>query len=289
MLRKLAVSAALALVAVAARGQEAPLPLARPETQKVSPAGLARLSATLRRDVDEARHAGVVALVARGGRIVHFEAIGFRDLEARLPMEQDTIVRIYSMSKIVTSVAVLMLMEDGRLNLDDPVDRYLPALANPRVFVGGTADRPILADAKRPVTIRHLLTHTSGYIYGSDGVLGQIWGRVKPLESENLDVFVEKVAKLPLRRQPGEEFEYSISTDILGALVQRVSGQPLGQFLEERIFAPLGIKDTGFVVPATKLDRVAKVYRRNAEGRLVVAEDVIPPTGRGMALSLIHI
>lgn len=266
--------------------QTSPLPTARPETQGVSTAGLARMSAILRRDIDAGRHAGMVALVARNGRIVHFEAMGSRDLEGKLPMEKDSIVRIYSMSKLITSVAVLMLMEEGRFNLDDPVGRYIPELAHPRVFVSGTADAPVLADARQPITIRHLLTHTSGYLYGGDGALGQIYGRTKALDSSDLTQFITKVGTLPLHHQPGEEFDYGISTDILGYLVQVVSGKPFGQFLEERIFAPLGMKDTGFRVPPASLARVAKVYRAGQDGRLVAADDVVSPTrpdgGRGL-------
>ena len=259
--------------------ETAPLPVAQPATQGVSPAGLARLSAILRRDVETGRYAGAVALVARNGRIVHFDAVGSRHLTSRLPMEKDTIVRIYSMSKLITSVAVLMLMEEGRFNLDDPVSRYIPELSHPRVFVSGTTDATILDDARQPITVRHLLTHTAGYVYEyaglSEGTLGQLYGRAKLFDSSDLKEFVSRAATLPLRHQPGEEFAYGINTDILGYLVQVVSGKRLGQFLEERIFTPLEMKDTAFDVPAEKMNRLAKVHGLDKEGRLAVTDEVI--------------
>jgi CubicO group peptidase (beta-lactamase class C family) len=286
MRRVMATLATIAVLALAPGGaawcQSPSLPVARPETQAVSAAGLARLSAILRRDVDAGRYAGMVALLARNGRIVHFEALGSRDLAAQLPMQKDSIVRIYSMSKLVTSVAVLMLMEEGRFNLDDPVSRYVPELAHPRVFVSGTADAPVLADARQPITIRHLLTHTSGYMYGGDDALGQIYKRAKVSESSDLGQFITKAAALPLHHQPGEEFRYGISTDILGYLVQVVSGKSFGQFLDERICAPLAMKDTAFAVPASKMSRLAKVYRLDQDRRLAQADDVVSADGRGM-------
>ncbi len=257
------------------RAEGLPLPVARPEAEQVSAAGLARLDATLRREIELGHHAGMVVLVARNGRIVHFEALGSRDLTAKLPMEKDTIVRIYSMSKLVTSAAVLMLMEEGRFNLDDPVERFLPELAHRRVFVSGTAERPILADAREPITIRQLLTHTSGLSYGGDGEYGKIYEQAKLFESGSLKEFITKVAGLPLRRQPGEEFAYSISTDVLGALVEQVSGDRLGAFLAERVFAPLGMKDTGFDVPAEKMGRLAKVHRAGKDGKLAPTDEVV--------------
>ena len=262
-----------------------PLPVSRPEAQKVSPARLATFSAMLHRDVDAGHHAGIVALVARNGQIVHFEALGYRDTAAKLPMEKDTIVRIYSMSKIIVSVAALTLMEEGRYNLDDPVSLYLPELAHPRVLVGGTADQPLLADARQPITIRHLLTHTAGYVYGGE-VLGPIYERAKLWESANLKEFVAKAATLPLHHQPGEEFDYGINTDVLGALVEVVAGKPLGECLRERVFAPLGMSDTGFDVPADKMARLAKTHRADKDGHLAPTDEVLsaawPEPGRGM-------
>ncbi len=264
-----------------ASAQASALPTSRPEEQGVSSAGLTRLSATLRLEVAEGRYAGIVALLARNGRVVYFEALGSRDLAAGLPMETDTIVRIRSMSKLVTSAAVLMLMEEGRFNLDDPVSGYIPELSHPQVLTGGTVDAPILSPARQPITIRHLLTHTSGYIYEGDDTLGRIYARARLFESADLEELVRKTATLPLRHQPGEEFAYGISADILGCLVERVSHQPFGRFLEERIFAPLGMEDTSFDVPADKIRRLSKVYRLGPDRRLVITDEY-GEAGRGM-------
>ena len=175
---------------------------------------------------------------------------GKRDLEAGLPMEKDTICRIYSMSKIVTSVAVLTLLEEARFRLDDPIGDYLPELARMKVLTGGTAEKPLLADAKTPITIRHLLTHTSGLTYDfGDGTIDKIFRQVKPFDVSSMGEFVERVSRLPLAHEPGERFTYGVSTDVLGALVEKVSGRSLAEFLEERIWRPLGMKDTGLRRP----------------------------------------
>jgi CubicO group peptidase (beta-lactamase class C family) len=230
---------------------------------------LGRLHAEIGRFVTEGKHAGAVSLVARNGKIVDWQTYGKRDLEAGLPMEKDTICRIYSMSKIVTSVAVLSLLEEARFKLDDPVGNYLPELARMKVLTGGTPEKPLLADAKAPITIRHLLTHTSGLTYDfGDGTIDKIFRQVKPFEASSMGEFVERVSRLPLAHEPGERFTYGVSTDVLGALVEKVSGRSLAEFLEGRVWAPLGMKDTGFGVPQAKRARLAKVYERGPDGKL---------------------
>ena len=230
---------------------------------------LARLHAEVQRFVDDGRHAGAITLIARNGRIVDWQTYGKRDLEAGLPMEKDTICRIYSMSKIVTSVAVLILLEEARFRLDDPIGDTLPELARMKVLTGGTAEKPLLADAKTPITIRHLLTHTSGLTYDfGDGTIDKIFRQVKPFDAASMGEFVERASRLPLAHEPGERFTYGVSTDILGALVEKVSGRSLAEFLEERIWRPLGMKDTGFGVPEAKRGRLAKVYEKGPEGKL---------------------
>jgi CubicO group peptidase (beta-lactamase class C family) len=221
--------------------------------------------------VETGKHAGLVVLVARDGRIVDWQAWGLRDRERNLPMERDTIVRIYSMSKIVTSVAVMQLFEEGRLTLDDPVEKYLPGLAKQKVWAGGTAKKPILVKAKRSVTIKDLLTHTSGYRYAnmySKGELDDLYAAAKLTEAKTLDEAVEKLSKLPLAYQPGERFAYGLGLDILGAVVEKVSGQPFAAYVEEHVTRPLGMKDTGYGVPAEKRDRLATVYTPGKTGAL---------------------
>ena len=265
-----ALLAALALPASAAAKPPAPpLPLATPDSQGMSAERLERLHAGMARFVDDGRHAGAVSLVARNGKIVDWQTYGKRDLETGLPMEKDTICRIYSMSKIVTSVAVLSLLEEARFRLDDPVGDYLPELARMKVLTGGTAAKPLLADAKTPITIRHLLTHTSGLTYAfGDGVIDKIFRQVKPFDASSLGEFVERVSRLPLAHEPGERFTYGVSTDVLGALVEKLSGRSLDDVLQERVWRPLGMKDTGFGVPEGKRERLAKVYEKGPDGRL---------------------
>jgi CubicO group peptidase (beta-lactamase class C family) len=242
---------------------QSPLPVSTPAAEGFAPDRLARLDARLKEIVDTGQYAGLVALVARDGRIVDWQAWGSRDRERNRPMERDTIVRIYSMSKIITTVAVMQLHEQGRLKLDDPVEKYLPALAKPKVFAGGTARKPVLVAAKRSVTIKDLLTHTSGYRYSniySKGTLDDLLAAIKLEEATSLDDVIARVAKMPLAFQPGDRFAYGIGLDILGAVVQKISGQPFADYVVEHICAPLKMVDTGYSVPEAKRDRLSKVY-----------------------------
>lgn len=264
-----------------------------PEAKSVSDVGfdtdrLEVAHATTKRFVDDGRHAGIITLLARNGAIADVQTYGFRDVAGKLPMTRDTICRIYSMSKIITSVGVLVLLEDGRLNLEDPVATHLPELMDLRVMTGGTAEAPQLERLRRQVTIKHLLTHTSGLIYDFDGddPLHRLYKRADLWSGPGLGDFISKVGRLPLRHQPGDQFTYGINTDVLGALIERVSGKAFGAFLEERIFGPLGMKDTGFDVPVGKMDRLAKTYRHGPDGKgLVEAEPMLgawAESGRGV-------
>jgi CubicO group peptidase (beta-lactamase class C family) len=279
-------TALVLLLPVVATAQ--PLPLGEPEALGFSPERLATMESSLERFVTEGQHAGVVWLVARRGEVVSTGAHGLRDREAGLPMETDTIVRIYSMSKIVTSVAALILFEEGRFDLDDPVSHFLPELASMQVKTGGTADRPLLATARDPITLGHLFTHTAGFYYDfvDDPVLAELFKRAKLAEAKDLEEFVKRGAALPLKHQPGEAYTYGINTSILGRVVEVVSGQRFGEFLQERIFEPLGMPDTRFSVPAEKRDRLAKIYQME-EGKLVAVDAVFatrPEEGRGPEL-----
>jgi CubicO group peptidase (beta-lactamase class C family) len=283
-----AITLTLGLVLVTAVGAQ-PLPTASPESEGFSAERIARVHAMLREHVDSRRHAGVVSLIVRHGKILDWQTYGSRDLAAKLPMEKDTIVRIYSMSKVISSVAVMILHEEGKLKLDDKVGKYLPALAKMQVFAGGTVKKPRLVDARREITIKDLLTHTSGLIYGfGQEPIDEIYRDAKLLESPSMDAFVAKLATLPLAFQPGERYSYGLSIDVLGAVVEKVSAMPFERFVEERITRPLGMTDTAYDVPEAKRSRMAKVYTLDKANALVeVAEDqlagVYAEPGRGFA------
>ncbi|PYM16047.1 MAG: serine hydrolase [Verrucomicrobia bacterium] len=278
---------ALLLTFVLTVATRAQLPVTSPGRAGFDPARLEVLHAITKRFVDEGQHAGAITLLARKGRLADFRTYGYRDLEKKLPMERDTICRMYSMSKIITSVGTLVLFEEGRFNLDDPVSRYLPEMKDMKVMTGGTADAPQLEPLKRPITIKHLLTHTSGLIYDFDGddELHKLYQRADLWSGPGLSDFIAKVGKLPLKHQPGDAYTYAINTDVLGALIERVSGKTFGAFLDERLFRPLGMKDTGFDVPPEKMNRVAKTYKHGPDGKFVEAEPLVntwPEAGRGI-------
>jgi CubicO group peptidase (beta-lactamase class C family) len=248
-----------------------PLPLSPAEEQGLSPQRLALLHSRVKGFVDNGQHAGIVSLIARNGRIVDWQAWGERDRESKLPMEKDTIFRVYSMTKIVTSAAIMQLHERALLRLDDPVEKYLPALAKRQVMTGGTAESPELVPAQRPVTIKDLLTHTSGYVY--PGMFGKapadgFYQRAGVVDATTLDQFIERLSQVPLVHQPGERFTYGLSTDVLGAVVAKVSGQPFDVYVAEHITGPLKMVDTAFEVPAAKRARLAKVYTTAKGGAL---------------------
>ena len=271
-------------VAVSVRAQ---LPNTSPKAAGFDPARLEVLRQTTKRFVDQGQHAGIITLLARNGKIVDFQTYGYRDVEKRLPMERETICRMYSMSKIITCAATLVLLEEGKFNLDDPVAKYLPELKEMKVWTGGTQEAPKLEPLKRPITIKHLLTHTSGLIYDFMGEdeLTKLWRSADLWTGPGLSNFIAKLGKLPLKHQPGDAYTYGVNQDVLGALIERVSGKTFGAFLEERIFGPLGMKDTGFDVPEAKMNRLAKTYKNGADGKFVEDKPLIetwPEPGRGI-------
>lgn len=248
-----------------------PLPIGAAEREGFSPERLSRMHARLKEFVDAGKHAGIVSLIARNGQIVDWQAWGHRDREARLPMEKDTLFRVYSMTKLITSTAIMQLHERALLKLDDPVDKHLPALAKRQVMIGGTAEAPQLEPAKRAITIKDLLTHAAGYIY--PGMFGKspidgIYEAAGVAKAQTLDEFVERLAKVPLQHQPGERFSYGVNTDVLGAVVAKVSGLSLEQYVAEHITGPLKMADTAFDVPTSKRARLARVYSLNKAGVL---------------------
>jgi CubicO group peptidase (beta-lactamase class C family) len=242
-----------------------------------SPDRLSRIRPVMQRYVDEGRFSGILTMIARKGQIIHRECVGMRDLEMGKPIQEDTIFRIYSMSKMITSVAAMMLYEEGCFRLHDPISAFLPEFKNIQVAEKDTYGQWRLVPAVRPITIRNLLTHTSGLSYGGDPenlgdkILNEKVGPLSAVRGENaLRDLVHGIAASPLHHQPGEIFHYGVSTDVLGRLVEVVGGKPFGEFLRKRIFEPLNMEDTSFYVPAEKLDRFACMYGPLEENGSVV-------------------
>jgi CubicO group peptidase (beta-lactamase class C family) len=245
------------------------LPSGAPQKLGFDADRLERLHRGMKRFVETGRHAGVSLLLVRDGQIADTFATGFRNREMDLPMTRDTIVRIYSMTKIVVSVAALTLLEEGKLGLLDPVTEYLSQFRDLRVFAGGTARDPKLVPLERPLTIQHLFTHTSGFIYEAPGEpIEEFYRPVYEEHCESLEHLVNLLARVPLKWQPGIQFEYGFSTDILGRVVEIVSGQRLDQFLNERVLGPLKMSDTGYSVDASRKERLANVYEQGTDGAL---------------------
>ncbi|QNE07508.1 serine hydrolase domain-containing protein [Croceicoccus marinus] len=238
---------------------------------QLSPEKLERITALLQDYARQGRIAGAVVKIRQDGRDVYSQAVGWRDREARAPMREDTIFRIASQSKALTSVAVMMLMEEGRLLLNDPVGKFLPEWQQTSVAVprdGGGYD---IVPADRAITIRDLLTHTAGISYGY-GPAADAWREAGITDwyfadrDEPVSAVVARMAALPMDRQPGEAFVYGYNTDILGVVVEKISGQTLDAFLRERLIDPLGMTDTSFYLPDDKADRLAVVYADEDEG-----------------------
>ncbi len=249
------------------------LSLVKPEKVGVSSEGLDKIAPKLQEYIDDGHLPGFLTVVAKNGKIVHFQPLGMRDVENKKPIEADTIFRIYSMSKPITSVAVMILYDEGKIKLDDPVEKYIPAFKNMKIF---NKEQTETHDAKNKMTIKHLLTHSSGLTYG--------WGN-KPVDKHyaELKIFqkgsglsdmVEKLAKIPLVFEPGERWNYGVSTDVLGYLVEVVSEMPFEKFLQTHIFQPLGMVDTAFSVPKAKVERFAALYRPTEAGGLRLARNV---------------
>jgi CubicO group peptidase (beta-lactamase class C family) len=263
-------------------------PAATPESVGLSSERLQRLRAAMQQYVDEGRIAGVVTYVARNGRLALLEAFGKADVEADLPMRKDTIFRVASQTKAFTSVAAMMLVEEGRLGLADPVSRYVPAFKKTTVALppppGAVPGSPVtVVPAKREITIHDLLTHTAGISYG-DGPAAALWkaagiqGWYFADRSEPVSAVVERMAALPMDAQPGEKFVYGYNTDILGVVVEKVSGMTLAEFFQKRITRPLGLPDTQFYLPPAQKDRLAVVYAAK-DGKIERATD--PKVGQG--------
>jgi CubicO group peptidase (beta-lactamase class C family) len=271
---------ALTLSSASSAQRAASPPNAAPDTV-VSAERLSRIDRVLQQHVDENRIAGAVALVLRDGRPIYEKAFGWSDKEAGRRMTNDTIFRIASQSKAITSVAILVLLEEGKLTLATPVSRFIPEFAKTTVALKGEAGT---VPAKRQITIKDLLTHTSGYSYGTDVTVASVYeakglgtaagyGWYTADKDEPVCATMARLASLPAVAQPGEAYVYGYNTDILGCVVERASGMPLDQFIATRITTPLGMKDTGFFLPADQRARLAAVYSSGPDDKIVRAPE----------------
>ena len=287
MKKPVALLTLLVLVSLAAHGWAQGLPTAKPEEVGLSSQKLARVTEVINGEIAKGRYPGAVALVARRGKVAYFEAFGQRDAQAKAPMTKDAIFRLYSMTKPFTSVSAMMLVEDGRILLSDPVSKHIPKLAGLQVSVPrfdpetGKATYA-LVPAEREMTVQDLLRHTSGLVYAGFTKHANVkelytkekvdWNNVTPAEQ------IERLAKVPLAHQPGTAWEYSLSTDVLGRVVEAVTGAPLGKFFEARIFTPLKMTDTSFLVPNGKVVRLAQPFATDpVTGNPIALLDVTVP------------
>jgi CubicO group peptidase (beta-lactamase class C family) len=254
------------------------LPLVSPDQVGLSAARLARISSWMRGWVDSGKLPGMTVCVMRRGQLAFAETHGKADVERNKPMRPDTIVRIYSMTKPLTSTAIMMLYEEGRFQLDDPISKFIPAFKNPRVYAGGSRGKIDSVPAEREITFRDLLTHTSGLTYGfmESTPVDAVYRDQKidfGTATASLADVVERLAAVPLIAQPGKAWNYSVATDVLGYLVQVISGQPFDVFLREKVLKPLRMLDTDFIVAKDKQERFATCYMPGKDGKLAVMDD----------------
>ena len=252
-----------------------------PESVGMSNDRLGRISAWAQGYVDAGKLAGIQAMVARKDEVCYSQTFGHRDREKGLPMEHDTVLRIYSMTKPITSVAVMMLYEEACFQLDDPVREFIPELDGLKVCTGEDARGPTAVGQSNPITIRHLLSHTAGLSYGfyPGSTVDRLYQSANILDPEStLEEMVLKLSQLPLAHEPGSEWRYSVATDVLGRLVEVISGEAFDRFLAHRIFEPLGMADTGFYVREDQIDRFAQLYGPNGNGAIEPMES--PVLGR---------
>ena len=256
------------------RADSSDLPNVKPEQLGVSSTRLQKLNALARHYVDAGKFPGIVMLVSRDGKIIHRDAVGRYGLDNDKPIEADTLFRIYSMTKSVTAVAAMILYEEGKFQMFDPVMKYLPEFEDQVLLKDGE-----LVSPASPMTMRQLFTHTAGLTYGwtLDNPVDEMYAAANLSDVRNSDEYLAKLAKLPLRFEPGTRYHYSVATDVLGIAIERISGQSLDKFFAERIFEPLGMTDTFFAVPPEKLHRLASIHVWDSEKNAAV---VVPPEHR---------
>ena len=263
------------LLLITAPLQAAPWRTAKAESAGMSSERLGRIAPAMRSYIDAGLVPGTVTAIVRQGKLVHLETHGFRDVANKTPMERDTIFRIASMTKPITSVALMMLWEEGKFQLRDPVAKFLPEFAN--VKVSSTADASgatgVLLDPQRPMQIRDLLTHTAGLANSYRGTgIKHYQSVMARRDDDTLETFIKRLATLPLNFQPGEAWEYSIATDVVGRLVEVMSGQPLDIFMQARILDPLDMVDSKFYLDATRAPRLAAQYKPGADQKIVLQD-----------------
>lgn len=289
--QRVCIPIAVLLLASAARVSAQEITLVPPSEVGLSEDRLERINDVMEDYIEAKKVAGTITLVARAGEVAHLGVHGMQDVEAGKEMQADTIFRIASMTKPITSVAVMMLFEEGKLLLTDPVSKYLPEFTDMRVLKEGSSEET--EPAKRPITIKHLLTHTSGLTYQWDPRLGNKYkaagvshGLIE--DEKTIAEGVKALAALPLLHHPGDKFTYSLSIDVLGRLVEVCSGMTLDEFFQERIFDPLEMEDTSFFLSEEKVGRLAAVYQRDEDGPIRRTGPGPQPGEHGMAHSVTY-
>ena len=270
------IAVAIALTPLSALAADAGLPTTKPERVGMSSERLERIQPIMQKYIDDELVAGTVTMIARKGKIVHFASNGFMDAEGETPMREDAIFRIASMTKPITSVALMMLWEQGKFQLNDPVHKFLPEFKDQMVSTTADASGKTgeLVPVKNAATIRQMLTHTAGlanaYI-GSDTAAYRDITRVQP--DDTLETLIKRIAAMPLNYEPGTAWQYSAATDVVGRLVEVISGMPLDQYLDEKIFAPLNMPDTHFFLDDTKGGRLTAQYRPGDDDNKIELQD----------------
>jgi CubicO group peptidase (beta-lactamase class C family) len=248
------------------------LTVVKPDSVGFSSERLERLHALMQDTVDKKQIAGIVTILARHGKVVDYRTYGYRDLASGSPMTKEVIFRDFSMTKPVTGVAMMILYEQGKWLPSDPISKYIPEFAHLKVFNGVDSDgKMILVDPDHAPTMRELMTHTAGFTYGYFGntPVDAMYRDARVLQGKNLQEMIDKLAKIPLLYQPGKGWSYSVSMDIEGYIIEKLSGKSLPDFIQENIFKPLGMKDAGFYVPADKRKRFTTLYRTGPQGELM--------------------
>jgi len=253
----------------------------KPETVGFSSERLERLHKIIQDEIDQKQLAGAITILARHGKVVEYRTYGQRDLASGAPMTKDTIFRDYSMTKPVTGVAMMILYEEGKWLPSDPISKYIPEFANLKVFKGVDADgKMILSDPVHPPTMMQLMSHSAGFSYGSGHtVVDTMYHDKKPMQSANLQEMIDKLATIPLNYEPGKGWTYSLSMDIEGYIIEKLSGQTLPEFMRQHIFEPLGMKDAGFFVPQEKRTRFATNYHADEQEHLTPVDTSNNPNG----------
>jgi CubicO group peptidase (beta-lactamase class C family) len=251
----------------------------KPESVGFSSERLERLHALMQEAVDKKLQAGMVTILARHGKVVDYRAYGERDMASHAPMTKDTIFRDYSMTKPVTAVAMMLLYEQGKWLPSDPISKYIPEFAHLKVYKGADGSgTQVLVDPDHAPTMRELMTHTAGFTYGffGDTAVDAMYQKEKVLQSASLQEMIDKLAKIPLVYQPGTQWRYSVSMDIQGYIVEKLSGKTLPEFYREHIYEPLGMKDAGFFVPEDKRSRFMTLYRSGTNDELIADANAGP-------------